>query len=63
MNKKELEYRTRNLNPEYEMRVDYDRGLGLFSTHKETGCSHECEMDWDEEGETLACTICGFDGT
>ena len=55
--------RTKNLNPEYEMRECFEWGLGLFPVNKETGEVCDCKMEWNEEGTILSCPVCGLDGT
>lgn len=63
MNKKKLEYRTRNLSKDYEMKQNFEHGIGLFSVNKITGKVCDCKMKWNKEGTILSCSICGFDGT
>ena len=60
---KELEYRTRNLHPDYEMKQNFEHGLGLFPVNRTTGKVCDCKMAWNEDGTILSCPICGLDGT
>lgn len=61
--KSELAYRTRNLNPAYEMREVIEYGWGLFPVNKKTGEVCDCKMKWNEDGTILSCPVCGLDGT
>ncbi len=63
MDKQELEYRTRNLHPDYEMKQAFEYGPDLFPVNKTTGKVCDCKMVWDEKGSILSCPVCGFDGT
>jgi len=60
---KELEYRIRNLHPDYEMKQNFEHGLGLFPVNKKTGKVCDCKMAWNEDGTILSCPVCGLDGT
>jgi hypothetical protein len=63
MNRKELEMRTKNLHPDYEMREAPEYGIGLWPVHRKTGEVCDCSMEWNDDGTTLSCPVCGLDGT
>ncbi len=63
MTKSELEYRIRNLNPNYVMKPVLDHGPGVWPVNRNTGEVCDCKMEWNEDGTLLCCPVCGMDGT
>lgn len=60
---KELEFRYKNMHPDYEMRYNLIEGFGMFPHHRKTGEICQCKMEWNEDGSILSCPVCGLDGT